>query len=193
MRLNVKPSSPAFCTGDPAARVCCFGGQRSPENYTSAAAEVERETEQLHSKSGTSGGVGGERSPSHWQGSCSGPDLQTSDIWFFPGWLGSWSWSCWWPGASRAVRRCLAVRRWGRADWPGSEPPWWSPAWTASCSWSLCWTSSRRVGPPPEHQLSRGSSQTSRQEEAPPLHTSEFRDDCFPTALESMFQRLMTP
>lgn len=43
MWLNVKLSSPAVCTGDPAARVCCFGGQRSPENYTSTAAEVERD------------------------------------------------------------------------------------------------------------------------------------------------------
>lgn len=90
MRPSIKPACPAFCTSDSAAGVGRFGGQKSPENDTSSAAEVERE-EQLRSKSGAGGGVGGERSPSCQQGSCSGPDLRPSDIWFFPGWPGSGS------------------------------------------------------------------------------------------------------
>lgn len=39
MCSSVKPSCPVFCTSDPAPGVGCFGGQRSPEIYTSSAAE----------------------------------------------------------------------------------------------------------------------------------------------------------
>lgn len=39
MCSSVKPPCPVFCTCDPAPGVGRFGGQRSPEIYTSSAAE----------------------------------------------------------------------------------------------------------------------------------------------------------
>lgn len=153
MCSSVKPSCPDFCTSDPAPGVGCFGGQRSPEIYTSSAAErqssytasqdwVEVRVEKTHlldSRAAAQVQIFGLQTFGFSQ---DGLDLEVDlvgDLW-----------------SSKAVRKCV----WGGwlAGSPGSELPWCPPAWRASCSWSWCWRSSGRAGPPPGPRLSQVSS-----------------------------------